>query len=115
MSAVEQQQRAQIVELSSQLQESKKAREVYARVVAMLVMVLKRGGEYAMGGEHIMLPLAELNEVPKLFNVELVPTIAKEEGEEDAVEVPMMTVKVTKKEDGNGAVEIPQRPRIVLP
>ena len=107
---------AQMTAARGQIEALMREREAYARVVALLVKIIKSGAEHAVVDGQIALPLDEFEAVPGLWTVRLAPAEVQEEGADDAPVLRMVVVVVEPKGGGeNGRLVVPGRPGIVRP
>jgi len=105
----------QVSSLRANLQRMQQEREVYVRFCACLSSIMLSDGGFANVDGHVAVPIEQLNAVPSLFTVSVVPARVKEGGVEDAPDVEMLVLVVEKKGGENGRLVVPGRPGIVLP
>jgi len=89
--------------------------EVYARLLGCFSNTLKGSDEFITVEDHVAIPVTETDALPHICNVNIGQVVAKDAEDAESEDVVLWVIRVEPKGDTNGSLEVPVRPRLVLP
>jgi len=96
-------------------QKAVQEREMFLRLCVCLANAHKGECDVGEVGGYVAIPASDVEQVPLKWRLDLARVDVEEEGVEDAEQMEMFVFKITPKSGGNGSVEVPEQPRIVIP